>query len=244
VDAITDPEPTADEYAEEKLVRIPECLWCFRPTEDAPPVAPSPAEKTGRVTIGCFNSLSKITPRVVETWAEVLRRAPAAALLLKNKRLYDPPTLAALRSRFESLGVDAARVDVMPYAPNRLDHLRTYDRIDFQLDTFPYNGTTTTCESFWQGVPVVAVEGKVHAARVSQSLLHAVGLDELVAKDLEGYIQTAAALAQDIPRLSKLRSSMRGRMESSALRDEKGYCERFGRILLDAWNARGDATTH
>lgn len=240
VDAITDPSPTADGYAEEQLLRIPECLWCFRPAENAPPVGSAPAEKTGRVTIGSFNNLSKMTSTVVEVWAEILKRAPGSTLLLKNRRVQEAEVLARLRGRFEELGVEGSRIEAVAYAPSVTDHLLTYDRIDFQLDTFPYNGTTTTCESFWQGVPVVAVEGKVHAARVSQSLLHAVGLDELVAKDIEGYIEKAVALATDIPRLSRLRASMRGRMESSALRDEKGYCERFGRILLDAWNARGD----
>ena len=239
VDAITDPSPTADGYAEEQLLRIPECLWCFRPAENAPPVGSAPAEKTGRVTIGSFNNLSKMTSTVVEVWAEILKRAPGSTLLLKNRRVQEAEVLARLRGRFEELGVEGSRIEAVAYAPSVTDHLLTYDRIDFQLDTFPYNGTTTTCESFWQGVPVVAVEGKVHAARVSQSLLHAVGLDELVAKDIEGYIEKAVALATDIPRLSRLRASMRGRMESSALRDEKGYCERFGRILLDAWNSRG-----
>lgn len=238
VDPITDPAPDADGYAVERLARLAECLWCFRPSDEAPDVAPAPVDANGFVTIGCFNNLAKITPGCVEAWAEVLRRVPTARLLLKNKWLADPGTLEAFRGRFAALGVDPARVDAIAFTKTTAEHLASYGRIDFQLDTFPYNGTTTTCESFWQGVPVVAVTGRVHAARVSHSLLSAVGLNELVAPDIEGYVTLAAGLALDPPRLVALRRSMRERMTAGPLRDEAGYGRRFGEVIEAAWRER------
>ena len=92
VDEITDP-PGSETYCEETLLRVPGCLWCFRPVDDAPPVAPAPAEQVGKATIGCFNNLAKITPEAIAAWAEILRRLPGATMLFKNKRLYDPPTM-------------------------------------------------------------------------------------------------------------------------------------------------------
>ena len=237
VDDITDPAPAADAFSVEGLLRVPRCLWCFRPSDDAPPVSEAPVKRKGHATIGCFNNISKITPEAVRAWAEILRRAPGTTLLLKNRCLHEPQTLAWFRAQFDALGVDGSRIESVPYTKTIADHLKVYEQIDFQLDTFPYNGTTTTCESFWQGVPVVAVEGRVHAARVSMSLLRAVGLDELVAPDVEGYVRRAVELAQDPERIASMRASMRDRMNAGPLRDETGYRERFWGVVREGWRA-------
>lgn len=234
VDAITDP-PGAERHCVETLLRVPGCLWCFRPSRQAPPVGPSPLERTGQITLGCFNMIPKLSRRTVEVWAEALKAVPTATLLLKNKRLHDAATMAWFRGRFEKLGVDGSRISAVPFAPSTADHLRSYDLIDLQLDPFPYNGTTTTCESFWQGVPAVALRGKIHAAKVSESLLHAVSLEELLADDEAGYVRIIAELASDPARMASIRAGLRDRMAASPLRDEQGYCERFEATLRTAW---------
>jgi len=96
-------------------------------------------------------------------------------------------------------------------------HLNTYNDIDIALDTFPYNGTTTTCEALWMGVPVIAVAGQKHASRVSANLLSVLGLDDLIASDVPDYTNKALELSQNTEQLQSLRISMRERMNSSPL---------------------------
>ncbi len=115
------------------------------------------------------------------------------------------------------------RVELREWAEDRAQHLAAYGEIDIALDTFPYNGTTTTCEALWMGVPVITLAGEVHMSRVGATLLASVGLRDLVATDADDYVQIAAALAHDPLRRRALRSTMRPRMESSPLLDHAGF---------------------
>ncbi|MBV6634229.1 MAG: hypothetical protein KI792_14480 [Alphaproteobacteria bacterium] len=139
---------------------------------------------------------------------------------------------------FDSLteqGVDRDRLEVLGPMPSTFDHLNTYNEADIGLDTFPYNGTTTTCEAAWMGVPVITTIGEVHSARVGASLNTALGLEELIAKDPEEYVEKAVALATDVPRLRALQNGLRGRMENSVLRNDALYAERFGAAIEQIW---------
>jgi predicted O-linked N-acetylglucosamine transferase (SPINDLY family) len=107
------------------------------------------------------------------------------------------------------------------------DHLATYAELDIALDPSPYNGTTTTCEALWMGVPVVTLCGDRHASRVGASLLTQVGLEELVCSDRDAYIETAAAMAHDIQGLAELRQSLRDRLAKSSLCDAAEFCQRM-----------------
>src|SRR5947199_8301192 len=112
---------------------------------------------------------------------------------------------------FAEHGIDTHRLVLSEYAPSLASHLARYDEVDIALDTFPYCGTTTTCEAMWMGVPVVTLVGQTHMSRVGLSLLTQVGLTELSAETVEQYVATAAALANDLPRLRGLRAGMRER---------------------------------
>src|SRR6185369_3275764 len=116
-----------------------------------------------------------------------------------------------------------ARLELMGRQPLIGDHLAMYGRIDIALDPFPYNGTTTTCEALWMGVPLVAIRGDRHVARVSAALLHHVGLDELVADDVEGYIRTAVALAKAPERIQAISAALRPQMAASPVMDAPGF---------------------
>jgi len=231
-DAECDPEDTSQTFVEE-LVRLPGCFLCYTPAADAPPVARLPALSSGFVTFGSFNALAKVTPAVRSLWARVLRAVPGSRLLVKAK----PFVCDAIRGRFvqqmEQEGVDPARVDLLPQQALTRDHLASYSTMDVSLDTFPYAGTTTTCESLFMGVPCLTLGGKCHAHNVGVSLMKAVGLDEFVARSEDDYVRVAQEVAADLSGLGRLREGLRGAMLASPLCD----APRFVRGLEETYEA-------
>jgi predicted O-linked N-acetylglucosamine transferase (SPINDLY family) len=232
VDGHTDPSPVADALATERLVRLDPCFLCYRPPAGAPPVSPLPAAGAGAkgITFGSFNALTKLNRAVLEAWRGVLARVPGSRLVIKARELATPDCREHLLGRCRAAGLDVARVEVVPPTVGMEEHLSAYGRVDIALDTFPYGGTTTTCDALWMGVPVVSVapEGAGHAARVGLSLLSAVGLADWCVSTVEGYVERAVRAAADVPALAALRSGLRARMGASCLCDEAGFAARFG----------------
>lgn len=234
-DEITEPTGDADRYSSETIYRLPGGFHCFRPVSIAPDVAPCPAETNGQITFGSYNYLAKINTEVIDTWASILAHVPNSRLLLKARGLSDLLCREAFIARFRDAGVSPNRVEILNYTRGIAEHLELYGRVDIALDTFPYNGTTTTCEALWMGVPVIALLGETHAARVSASLLDQIGLEPLIAPSKEAYIAHACELADDIPRLAELRRQIRPAMMASPLRDETGFARRIETAYRDIW---------
>jgi predicted O-linked N-acetylglucosamine transferase (SPINDLY family) len=234
-DAQADPPGDHDSLYSEQLYRLPRCFLAYRPPPEAPPVAARSGWAAGYVTFGSFNALTKVNARTVAAWAAILHAVPSARLILKNASLVDLATQACYRDLFASHGIAAARVDLVAYVPDKGGHLGLYNRIDIALDTFPYNGTTTTCEALWMGVPVVTWRGECHAGRVGASLLAAVGLDELVAPSLEAYVALARYLAADFARLAAISRSLRGRLEASPLLDARSLARAVEAAYREMW---------
>lgn len=222
-DAIADPPGVSDTLNIERLARLSPVFLCFSPPSEAGEPAPAPAARAGTITFGSFNNVMKLSPSVVATWSRILDSVPNSRLLLKSSSAIDEATRKSLVARFTAHGVEAGRIRFEAKSPMLADHYRLYAEVDIALDPWPYNGTTTTCEAMWMGLPVVALQGEAgrHAARVSASLLNAVGLPELVASDRDEYVAIAAKLAADRPRLVDLRSGMRARMRASPLMDAR-----------------------
>ena len=231
VDSHTDPPGPADARASEKLVRLDPCFVCFAPPGDSPPVSTPPSTRNRFVTFGSFNSAQKLNPRVIALWARVLAAVPDARLLLKAVNFADDGLRREVGAWFGRAGVGPARLDLRGPVKDRAGHLAAYHDIDIALDTLPYAGTTTTCEALWMGVPVVTLAGDMHAGRVGVSLLHAVGLGALVARDEQAYVELGAALAADASRRAMLRAGLRTRMAGSVLCDGAGFAERFESTL-------------
>ena len=139
------------------------------------------------------------------------------------------------RELFEKAGIVPERVELLGRLPDFSDHLSCYNRVDIALDTFPYHGTTTTCEALWMGVPVVSLAGKAHASRVGVSLLSNVGLPELVGSSEEEYVQIAVQLANNLPRLKSLHSSLRERMQKSPLTDAPRFARDVEMAYREMW---------
>ena len=180
-----------------------------------------PCLERGYVTFGSFNYLAKLTPEVIKIWAEILRRQPHSRILLKSKLLADAGNIKSYLRLFAESGIAEDRIEMHGWLPSQADHLELYHRIDIALDSFPYNGTTTTCEALWMGVPVVTWHGDRHAARVGASIMHWIGMEELVAPSPEEYVRLAVTLANDSERLAVYRNSLRDRMRKSKLMDRE-----------------------
>lgn len=230
-DAICDPDDAAA-FHSEALLRPAACFLCYAPPDDAPPVRSRDGDP---VVFGCFSNFAKVNVAMIGHWAALLHRVPDARLVLKSRPLADASLRGWLAQRFAAHGIDPNRVECRPQAPGLVEHLSQYGDIDIALDTFPYAGTTTTCEALWMGVPMVTLKGARHASRVGASLLATVGLEGLVAADAESYIAIAAALADDAPRRVALRRDLRDRMAGAPLTDAAGFTRQLETAYRDAW---------
>ncbi len=234
-DAVADPEGSADALHSETLVRLPEGFLCYGAPGDAPDVVPPPATVNGHVTFGSFNNLAKVTPEVAGLWAAILNRVRNSRLLIKSRLLADDQIRVRYQDLFASHGIDAERFDLLSAIPSMRGHLAAYERLDIGLDPFPYNGTTTTCEALWMGVPVVALAGERHAGRVGLSLLSTAGLPELAAETGEEYVEIAVQLAADLDRLSALRRDLRRRTSASPLCDAPAFARKVEAAYREMW---------
>lgn len=234
-DGIADPEGEADAFATERLVRFSSCAWSYDPPATAPEVAAPPSAASGSITFGCFNTLGKITDETLAAWARLLGSVPGSRLLLKAAGLGEPEERARLHTRLAAAGFASDAVELLERTPDTASHLALYSRVDIALDTWPYHGTTTTCEALWMGVPVVSLRGDRHVSRVGASLLTAVGREEWIADSPEDYLKRARDLASDLPRLAATRAGLRDQLRQSALCDHAGQAARFGEALRACW---------
>ena len=233
-DDLVDPEGEEDFYSE-ALFRLPRCFLCYTPPTDATAVSALPSSKSGLVTFGSFNNLAKVTRDVVALWSEILRAVPSSRLVLKSRSLDDPATVERYAEIFAVNDVARDRIDLHGHLPSRADHLALYGSVDIGLDPFPYNGTTTTCEALWMGVPVITLMGSAHAGRVGASLLAACNLGDLIAESPSQYVAVAKQLADDRDRLSALRSGLRSRMAASSVCDQTGLARAVESAYRTMW---------
>jgi protein O-GlcNAc transferase len=234
-DAVTDPPRESEFCYAEQLLRLPRNFSCFEPPAEASEAGKLPLLSNGYLTFGSFNNPAKITDMTVALWGAVLQAVPGSRLLVKGYSLADPGTRHLLLERFKGHGIAADRLELHGNTPSYRDHLALYGRVDIALDTFPYNGTTTTCEALWMGVPVVTLMGGTHRSRVGASLLRNVGLEGLVAHDAPSYREAAAALASDTERLEELRRSLRQTMAASPLTDGAGFTRDLEGAFREIW---------
>lgn len=237
-DAFADPPGDADRFSIDRLVRLPNTYFCYRPEPASPEVGPPPALASGTVTFGCFNNFAKFSGPFLDAAARVLAEIPRSRLILKARPLSIAKLAQSVRERFDRAGIGADRVELRGWEAGVKNHLSIYNSVDIALDSFPYNGATTTCEALWMGVPVVSLAGDRHAGRAGSSLLHGVGLGHLVAHDVDRYVAICTELAGDIGALAELRKEQRKRMRSSPLMDESGFVRGLEACYLELWEKR------
>ncbi len=234
---ITMNPPDTQEWFSEKLVRLP-TFYLHLPINDAPPTLPPPALGRGYTTFGCFNNVAKLNPQVVYVWSEVLKAVPGSRLVLKYKDSFNDPFVHAhYLELFAHCGIGPERIDLVTEKLSFTEHLARYREIDIALDPFPFNGSTTTFEALWMGIPVVTLAGHSMVARWGASMLRRVGLSDLVAATPADYIVTAARLAADLPRLTAIRADLRNRVAKSPLCAVRRRTQQLDRVFQYMWRA-------
>jgi protein O-GlcNAc transferase len=231
-DAVTDPPPEADTWHCERLLRLPDSQWCFRPFGALADPGPLPAREAGFVTFGSFNNITKVSNAVLHCWAQILVNLPTARLRLTRVR--SPQRAAEIVALLGRSGIAAERIECVAYRSD-IPYGLQFAGVDIALDPYPYNGVTTTCESLYFGLPVISLHGRHGVSRSGLSILGSLGLRELAAPTPGQYAEIAVALALDLPRLESLRASLRSRFEQSPLRDEKRLAANFEELLRTAW---------
>ncbi len=246
-DSIADPYDTMQVFAE-RLVRMSGPFLCYEiPAELFPPVSPCPAANNGFITFGSLSNhnLAKINNVVLQCWARILAAVPNSRLVIKARQfLYGGLTQQYL-TVLQSFGISSSRVLLLPSTKTPAEYLALYSQIDIALDTFPYNGTTTTCEALCMGVPMIVLRGEhTHVERVGTSLLTHAGLDWFIASDLDDYVSIAVELAGDPTRLTQHRANLRAQVQASPLCDGPAFAREFTGIwrrIFTNWQA-GDGS--
>ena len=216
----TDPEGETDRFNAERLYRLPYSQWCYRPPHDIPEASISRSSKSHEIVFGSFNQHQRIGDACVRLWSDLLNRLPSARLVLVDVR--DTSIARGLIDKFRKHRVDPSRLELRNRLPLR-DYFQAIGDVDIALDTFPYNGATTTMNTLWMGVPIVALRGKRGLSRGSYSVLRTVDLPELIVESERDYITANVRLVENRERRIHLRSTLRETVKASPLTDSRRF---------------------
>jgi predicted O-linked N-acetylglucosamine transferase (SPINDLY family) len=230
-DPYLDPPGEHDAWYAEKSYRLADTFWCYDALVEDQTLRPPPAIASGHVTFGCLNNFCKVTTSTIELWARVMAAVPNSRLVVLSQPGEHRQTL---QDRFAQLSIAPERISFSEVKP-RLEYLQNYHEIDICLDTFPYNGHTTSLDSYWMGVPVVTLVGQTAASRAGWSQLNNLKLTELAANSPDEFVRIASALAADVDRLGKLRATLRGRLQQSPLMDAPRFARNMETAFRDIW---------
>jgi protein O-GlcNAc transferase len=229
----------AERFSSERLLRMPESYFCYRPADITEKITVNalPALQTHTITFGSFNLYLKITDAQIQTWAHILTQVPDSRLLLKV-RLYGDILRnfkTIITQRFAHFGIPRERLIIRDFTRSLEVALKIYHEVDICLDTYPYSGATTTCESLWMGCPVISRYGENHVSRMSLSILNAAGMGEWAVPDEASYINTAVTLAQDLDKLAHFRATLRQRLRDSSLMDAATFTQHLEHHYRNIW---------
>ena len=215
-------------------MRLAQSCWCYTADDDAPDVAEPPVLKNGYATFGSLNKIIKVSEPCARLWARVLDEVPGSKLLLSVAGVDAGGTV---RKRLESYGLPPERVRIVDKTRSRREYLLRFSGIDIALDTWPFNGITTTCDGLWMGVPCVSLTGRTSVSRAGKSILNAAGLGELATESPDAFVEAAVSLARDTDPLREMRRSMRQRLLASALMDHRGFARKLEAAYRQMWRA-------
>ena len=230
-DEVSDPRGRTEGWHSEELVRLEGPFSCYQAPAESPAVGPLPALGSGRITFACFNNPAKMSAGAVRLWARLLRLVPGARLWMRSRVFGNEAVVGKWRERFAVHGVGPERLELDGRRLPVGEHLAVYGGVDVALDAFPYNGTTTTCEALWMGVPVVTLLGEAHVGRVGASLLTHLGEPGWIARTEEEYVARVLELVSDLPRLAAVRAGLREKMAGGPLCDGVRFTREWERAV-------------
>lgn len=212
-------------------VYLTDSFWCYDPCGMEMAINELPAQANGTITFGSLNNFCKVNEPLLKLWARVLEEVKDSRLIILT---HDGSHRQRTRQFLEAEGVETHRIEFVTPRP-RKEYLELYHRLDVVLDTFPYNGHTTSLDALWMGVPVVSLCGERPVSRAGLSQLSNLGLPELVAFTEDQYVDIATQLANDLPRLNGLRATLRKRMEKSVLMDGPHFARQIEACYRSMW---------
>lgn len=222
--------PAERAHCSEAVVRMPHA---FQPSDSTRELAVPPARgdcglpETGTV-LASFNNGYKFTPEVFAVWTRILGALPDAVLWLLGDG--NSELAANLRTAAQRAGIDPARLVFQPKLPHP-QYLARYRHADLFLDTWPYNAHTTASDALWAGCPVLTLPGRTLASRVAGSLLHTLGLPELIATSVDDYVARAVALGRDAQARDALRAKLQAARSAAPLFDMARFAHDFTRAV-------------
>ena len=211
----------------EKIIYLPQIWNCHVGFMLERKEAPIPYKKKNYITFGSFNNFCKINDSVINTWSEILKKVKKSKLVLKPS---GRSHTLRLKKAFKENEVENS-VIFYENIKSVNDHLELYNEIDIALDTFPYNGVTTSFEAIWMGVPVLTMKGYNFNSRCGESINKNLDLSNLIAKDKDDYVNIALELSEDIDKLALLRKKIFKNALQSSLFNTKIFSKNFFEIL-------------
>jgi protein O-GlcNAc transferase len=245
VDGVTDPIDIPEDWHTERLHRMSGCFLCFEPPRESSELRCSPCQRNGFVTFGSFNKIAKITDKMICLWVKILHEMPTARMLLKSAGFDDLNDRTRFVHRFLDAGLnDPNRLTLQALTETRSQHMLMYNDMDIALDTYPYNGTTTTFQALFMGVPVITLQGRSHLSRVSSSILINMGMKEFVASDEESYVRKALSLAQNPDNLQFYKNAIRDNLLNSVLVNRSSFVKELEVFYRHALTSVSHHTSH
>lgn len=217
-------------YSEAPLV-MPHSFWCFDPMEVTHPALEPPLVQNGYATFACVGNIAKITDHNLLCWKAIFSRLEDYRLVIRSISFEDPVSQESMMQRLIAHGLAISKVDLLKPAAGP-DFFESYNHIDIVLDTFPFNGGTTTCFATYMGVPVVSLFGESLISRMGLSILSNLGVPELAVSSEDSYIECAVRLAQDVDFLKMFKLEARTRFQQSSLGNGKLFAQEFEAACL------------
>ena len=216
----------------EKVVFLPNIWNCHNGLEFTRREFPSPVLNNNYITFGSFNNFNKINYDVVNVWSSILKEVTNSKLIIKSPTKKNIDYAKDLFDRNNVL----ESVSFLPSEKEFKDHLNLYQNIDISLDTFPWNGVTTSFESIWMGVPVLTMKGFNFNSRCGESINLNIGMNDLIALNEEDYTDKAVNLASDKDRLITIRKKIYKDAPKSPLFNTNKFREEFFNLIKKLLN--------
>lgn len=231
----------SEKYYSEKLIYMDHCFLSYTPSmgiNNLPPIVDiQPCTTNNYITFGTFNRFNKINKKLISVWERILVAIPNARFAIKTKEFLTPKIKSYFFDCFKDKSV-IDRIDILDYADTYQEHLLDYNKMDIALDSFPYSGTTTSCEALMMGVPVLTLYDNkryYHTQNVTTSLMKNCNLNEYVTYTENEYVEKAVQFSKKLNSLVNLKKTVRNNFVHSPICNYKQFTNEFEDKLINVY---------